>query len=149
MLQAQSHQIGWFNPQLAAHALDLTFFVDGYLALHDSQREQAAEERKPLFVRCSGGEVTGDEKVVGSTEKTVAGLGQRDDEQRLVRRQIPFFGDQLFHDAGFFSADVLIGVRDAAEQIGELGEIPRTLGLESIECLDQLAQRVMRCRCLS
>jgi hypothetical protein len=51
------------------------------------------------------------------------------------------FADERLHGAGFLGRDDVIGVRDAAEQVGKRTEIPGAVRFEMIERLERLTQR--------
>jgi len=67
--------------------------------------------------------------------------GQLHHHHRLVVRQLAVFADERLHGARLLRRDLLIGVRDAAEQVGKRAEIPGAVGFEMIQRFERLAQR--------
>ena len=62
-----------------------------------------------------------------------------DDELRLCLRQVSLLRDHSLDGLGLLLADVLIDVRDAAEDVCEGGEIARAIGLQCVERIDNRA----------
>ncbi len=94
-----------------------------------------------LVVGGQRGKLTRDEEVGRPAKQEVAGLRQLHHHHRLIVRQLTVFADERLHRARFLRRDLLIGVRDAAEEVGESTEIPGAIGFEMIERFERPAQR--------
>ena len=141
MGHAQRDQIGRIDAKLIGNAMDLAFLGGRDRLVCGRHLEQAPHQGKLLIVGCQRGKFTRDEEVGRPAKQEVTGLRQLHRNHRLVDRQLAVFADERLHGARFLRRDVLIGVGDAAEEIGERTEIPGTVGFEMIQRFERLAQR--------
>src|SRR6476660_1969180 len=95
-----------------------------------------------LFLGRYFAEFTGDEKILGTTEKTLLAFRDFHNEQRLRLRQLPEAMHQFDHRRGFNRTDLKVGSCDTAEHVGERRQIPCLTGLEFVEFSDDAADRV-------
>ena len=141
MGHAQRDQIGRIDAKLVGNAMDLAFLGGRDRLVCSRHLEQAPHQGKLLVVGCQRGKLPRDEEVGRPAKQEVAGLRQLHHNHRLVVRQLAVFANERLHGARFLGRDVLIGVRDAAEQVGKRAEIPGAVGFEMIQRFERLAQR--------
>ena len=91
-------------------------------------------------MRCHFRELASDENVVRAAKEEVAGLGKADDQHGLLGRKGAFAFQQLFHHVRFFQADVLVGVGNAAEEVGKLRQVLGSRRFLPIERVQQIAK---------
>ncbi len=142
MGHAQRHEVRLIDAQLARNPVDLPFLRRRDRIVGGRHREQAAHQRQLLVVVGHRGKLSRDEEIRRSGEQSVVGLRQMHDDDRLIGAKPAMLGDERFHDARFLGRDVFVGVRHAPEQVGERAEITRAVGLEAVERLERVAQRL-------
>ena len=143
MLDPQLDQSWTLDAQLVGDAMQLRFFRDRDALVAGRDGEEAACQGQTVFVGCRIGELLRHGKIRARAEHRVRRLRQADDEPCLVRGKAAVVDDDRLHGARFFVADVIVGAGDAAEQVGEAGEVLRAPGLEPIQGIDDVAQRTV------
>lgn len=96
-----------------------------------------------MFVVGVSRKVASDDEVVAAAEQETAGLRQTNDDQRLIGGDVALAGHEFFHEGRLRRADMLIGVRDASKEVGEAREVACTIRLETIERVEQAAERII------
>ena len=130
----------------------LRFFDGADRAVRRRHGEEAVEQLEPLLVGRDLSELTCHQKVLRPAEQPGLALGDLDRQDRLRLRQVTQLLEDLVHFLGFVLADVRIGVRDAAQDVGESGEKPRAGRCERFELAhdppDGVCVTVTGCRIL-
>jgi hypothetical protein len=141
MLHAQRDEIRMIDAELAGEAVDLALLGQRNRIVGAGHGEDAPEQRELLLVGSHLGKLAGHEKIRRTAEEQIARLGKLHDEHGLLLGELTLPDERRFHRARFLRRDVLVGVRDAAEQVCERGEIARASGLEVIERIQHIAER--------
>jgi hypothetical protein len=140
MRHAQRDEIGPRNAKLVGDAMDFAFFDGRDRLVGGRHLEQAPHQGELLIVGGERRKLSRDQEIGGSAKQEIAGLRQLHHNHRLVGQQLAVFANERFHDARFLRRHGLIGMRNAAEQVGKRTEIPGALRFEMIQRVERLAQ---------
>ena len=129
---------------------DLVVFLGGDGKVGGGDGEEAVQQSDLLLVGGELVELARDQEILGAAEQPALGLGHLHHDERLLLRQPAVLHHDALHGAGFFRADVEVGVGHAAEVVGKDGDVAGARGLHPVEGGDNLADGLglRRCRLL-
>ena len=126
---------------MAGDAVDLGLLGHRDRGIGGGDPEQAPRQRQLLLVGGGLGELLRHLEIRGAAEHQVARLGQADDDDRLLGGEAALGHHQGLHGPRLVGAHVLVGVGDAAEQVGEAREVSGPIRFEMFQRLDQVTER--------
>ena len=89
--------------------------------------------RMALFGRGDLRQFARDEKVVGPAEQALLLLRHLARSGPPVVGHAAAFGDELFHPSRFGGGNLVVGVRNAAQDEGERGQVSGLRGIQAVE----------------
>lgn len=144
MRQAQRHQVLRQDLEVVGDAVDLGLFRHRDRGVGRRQPEQAPHERQLFVVGSAHGELLRHLEVGHATKQQIARLREPDHHDGLVGGEPALASNHGLHGGGLFGADLLIGVRDPAEQVGKARQMAGPRRLEMLQCVNEVAQRRVR-----
>src|SRR6185295_1433594 len=137
-------EIGVAQIQLARDAADLGLLDARDLAIRGGDREEAFQERRLLLVARAPPELPGHHVALGRAEELVLGFRDAHDEDGLVLREPREGAEDVLHRAGLLGTHFQIGMRHAAQNVGERREVAGALRREPVDRVRDLAHRAGR-----